>query len=454
MCYCIIQLKNNQRFYILVVFVLLERNNVLINESELNRIKDNEIVKKALEIFVLNKLISDGYFYAKGCVENWKLENVKESLKIYYSKKDDIKANNTIDNFLTIMKTIKNNSKNYLDDDKYSFTIAKSIMYLILNIKDGKETDIKKDEYANIIFSLINNDLDLKTKDGFITLKDIDLINIKKLSTFISEIEEMDNSQFFYRGHSDVNYISQPSIFRNGYYKYEYYMYQELVVRCQENFVNCNSHFDFLKLMQHYGLPTRLLDLTLNPLVALYFACENDDEVGEVIVYSVDTGDIKYEKSDTLTIISCLPMFKYDEQQMIFENRSNFKSDSIIDDKNIVSRFMDEIHIEKPSFTLRIDEKDFCQTIFVMATRNNHRIYNQKGAFAAFGLPENKFTNDKTANNPINNYRYRKNGKKVIYYIESKIKGKILKELKKIGIDKSYIYPEIDDVADDIKNSI
>ena len=145
-------------------------------------------------------------------------------------------------------------------------------------------------------------------------------------------------------------------------------------------------------------------------------------------------------------------MFKYEEQRLIFENRCNFKSFSN-DNENIVSRFMDEIHIEKPSFTLRIDEKDFCRMIFVMAGRNNHRIYNQKGAFAAFGLPEDKFQADVDFQNPIDNYRYisKRTDEKIVFYIPENNKKKIRDELEKVGIDKSFIYPEIDDVASYIK---
>ena len=118
---------------------------------------------------------------------------------------------------------------------------------------------------------------------------------VNSVSEFIEKIVQLDKeegTEIFYRGHADKDWELLPSIFRtpNGVEK-EHLLFRDMVAHEPQSFSECKSALDYLVQMQHYGLPTRLLDMTTNPLVALYFACEQaEDDVAAGILAGLMTG--------------------------------------------------------------------------------------------------------------------------------------------------------------------
>jgi hypothetical protein len=69
-----------------------------------------------------------------------------------------------------------------------------------------------------------------------------------------------------------------PSVRRGYLADTEQMLSNDFFVRAKLRYPNCPADSDYagwLALMQHYGVPTRLLDWSRSPLVAAYFATEN-----------------------------------------------------------------------------------------------------------------------------------------------------------------------------------
>ncbi len=108
-------------------------------------------------------------------------------------------------------------------------------------------------------------------------------------------IESYSTNTAVFRGHCRAGYELRPStgriklIFvRRARQVEERLMFEKFKQRALPFLeINPESDWDWLALAQHHGLPTRLLDWTRNPLVAAYFAVEDDECHEDGVIYAL-----------------------------------------------------------------------------------------------------------------------------------------------------------------------
>jgi len=118
-------------------------------------------------------------------------------------------------------------------------------------------------------------------------------ITITNFSEFFDFVEK--TSTFIYRGISNKKYELIPSIGRNWKGPLSDLEYIERFMldsfkRSAIPYLDFHpvNDWEWLMLGQHHGLPTRLLDWSQNPLVALYFACQGNPDIDGAVYYLGD----------------------------------------------------------------------------------------------------------------------------------------------------------------------
>lgn len=255
----------------------------------------------------------------------------------------------------------------------------------------------------------------------------------------------------FYRGQSNIDYKDKlaAGIYRNTEKHDEHYYYHEMQVRCPSTFSGMKN-INKLTYMQHYGCPTRLLDVTSNPLVALYFACcdHQNEKDGVVFIFETRADEILYEESDRVQMLSKFCELKHDEQEQLMIRsyinliNGNFKKNSARYVDGEVEHFYHAIKRDNGAFEREIVPLDLLRPIFVQTNKDNPRILKQDGAFILCGLDLNEADS---------NYKIKKQVIKEII-IPAYAKKGIIDELEQICINQATLFPEVDKVADYLKH--
>ena len=309
----------------------------------------------------------------------------------------------------------------------------------------------------------------------------------------------------FFRGHGDEGWQMRPSIYREDYLiENEDKIIKDALTYCPDDFLPSDTLFEKLVKLQHYGYSTRLLDLTTNALVALYFSAWNKghhDKNGELIILDIPNEEIKYGDSDTVAILSAISLqdkITSIQKCITVANQARNVEEKVVEKKYIyfmetanneemeeIERFREELYFknleeykdylkqqkgkeafleffnkqpeiisllhdiqtDKPSFRPIIDYKDLQRVLCVRAKLNNARISRQQGCFLLFGIKDNK---TEAAVIPDEWQRLASNRQKVL--VKADRKDAIKKELESFGISKRTLFPELEAQATEIMN--
>ena len=259
----------------------------------------------------------------------------------------------------------------------------------------------------------------------------MDIKTIKTLKEYIEFIEDnipkSASKILWFRGSGKLNYNLSPSLHRHPSINTPEKIIdleQSIMIRFNQrsvpflnNPLDKRNEWEVLFFMQHYGVPTRLLDWSENPYIALYFALtsavkENNIYTENICVWVLDP--ILWNRQ-------VLSHLSYNGGILTIED--------------------EQAKSYKPNTPISLIPS---KPIAIFGTHNSPRIVAQRGAFTCFGKElspmEDLFVKDKFPNESL---------RKIV--IEKDDIDQILISLLSIGFTDSVVFPDLDGLSKEIK---